>query len=97
MNGSEMIAKERQRQIEKEGWTPEHDAGHQHGELAKAAACYAVHGTDAVVTEPCFESTDAFPWALDYDKRGKQTDVELLTKAGALVAAEIDRLLYLRG
>ncbi len=35
------IASERRRQIEKEGWAPEHDDGHRKGELALAAALYA--------------------------------------------------------
>ena len=39
--GVELIAQERERQIEKEGWTAEHDADHTEGQLAKAAACYA--------------------------------------------------------
>ena len=39
--GAEMIAAERRRQVEKEGWTAEHDSGHPSGELAMAAACYA--------------------------------------------------------
>lgn len=41
MNGAELIAAERQRQIEREGWTPSHDDQHIHGELAAVAACYA--------------------------------------------------------
>lgn len=36
-----MIADERQRQVSKEGWTPEHDNEHTEGDLALAAACYA--------------------------------------------------------
>lgn len=39
--GAERISRERQRQIEVEGWTAEHDNAHPNGELAKAAACYA--------------------------------------------------------
>ena len=42
MNGIESIAAERQRQIEKEGWTSEHDDCHHDGSLADAAACYAM-------------------------------------------------------
>lgn len=34
--GIEAIAAERQRQIEKEGWTPEHDDTHGAGEMAEA-------------------------------------------------------------
>ena len=35
------IATERLRQIEAEGWTPEHDDKHASGDMAKAASCYA--------------------------------------------------------
>lgn len=35
------VLAERRRQVEVEGWTPEHDDDHRHGELARAAACYA--------------------------------------------------------
>lgn len=41
--GIELIAEERQRQIEKEGWTPEHDIlEHRHGQLVDAAVSYAL-------------------------------------------------------
>jgi hypothetical protein len=39
----ELIAKERQRQIESEGWNSSHDANHKDGELIGAAACYVVN------------------------------------------------------
>lgn len=42
MSGIELIAEERRRQIEAEGWTPEHDDQHDDEELALAAACYAM-------------------------------------------------------
>lgn len=38
-SGIDLIAAERQRQIEEEGWTPDHDDQHTNGELALAAAC----------------------------------------------------------
>jgi len=42
MSAIEDIAAERNRQIEAEGWTPEHDDAHQFGELARAGAQYAI-------------------------------------------------------
>ena len=39
--GVELIAAERDRQINQEEWTPEHDDGHEDGELALVAALYA--------------------------------------------------------
>lgn len=44
----ERISLERHRQVDREGWRPEHDDGHVGGELAAAAACYA----QAAVTHP---------------------------------------------
>lgn len=41
MNGAQLIAEERQRQIEVENWTPEHDDEYDNEELAFAAVCYA--------------------------------------------------------
>ena len=34
------VLAERQRQIEVEGWTPEHDDAHSLGQMASAALCY---------------------------------------------------------
>lgn len=42
MNVIGEIAAERRRQIEREGWTAEHDDEHVDGSLAAAAACYAL-------------------------------------------------------
>ncbi len=39
------IAAERRRQIEVEGWTVEHDDKHFAGQIARAAAAYAVHAS----------------------------------------------------
>ena len=41
--GVELIAAERQRQIEVEGWTVEHDAEHKEGEISMAAGSYLAH------------------------------------------------------
>ena len=96
--GAELIAEERQRQIEKEGWTPEHDAEHNNNELAVAAASYAMPQaarTYMIVPDgqylPIFWPFDARWWKPCPDDRIKE-----LTKAGALIAAEIDRLLKIK-
>ncbi|WP_206523214.1 MULTISPECIES: hypothetical protein [unclassified Mesorhizobium] len=88
------IASERQRQISAEGWTPEHDDAHSAGELAAAAACYAAsakgHGFISLDRAP-----SRWPWSLDW---WKPTDRRRdLVKAGALIAAEIERLDRLAG
>ena len=38
------VLTERCRQVEVEGWTPEHDDVCRHGDMATAAACYATMG-----------------------------------------------------
>jgi hypothetical protein len=88
--GTELIAEERLRQIDGEGYTAEHDDAHPRGELAQAAMCYthhALYGGYAPLT---------WPWDYKWWKPGKgrtvETRVRALTKAGALIAAEIDRL-----
>ena len=80
--GIELITVEQQRQIDKEGWTPEHDDEHGDCQMAIAAACYADHNSN---DEP-FEWPDGWPWK-------PTTPIRNLEKAGALIAAEIDRLL----
>lgn len=109
MSGIEKIAAERQRQIEKEGWTAEHDDEHVNGELAMAAVCYAA---PRLVYEKSQYSngvsfSDVWPFDSGWDKRSvvnqgnviKANDkipdkkrIRLLVMAGALCAAEIDRL-----
>lgn len=86
------VLAERQRQIEVEGWTPEHDDEHGEGEIALAAACYAVASTPHHATEHMRHITFAryWPWAADWWKpRGPR---ENLVRAGALILAEIERL-----
>lgn len=82
MSGADLITAERQRQIDVEGWTSEHDDLHQYGELAKKAAALAVSYTDAVVME---DGDQILPWKEHPHPRS-------LVIAGALIAAEIDRL-----
>ena len=101
MTGIKLIARERKRQIEKEGWTAEHDDEHKQGQLVDAAVCYALpekyRDIDIIVKYTrnyTREFFDAFwPWE---DKDWKPTPdnrIRELEKAGALIAAEIDRLL----
>lgn len=82
--GAELIVAERQRHFDVEGWTPEHDDQWIHGELAVAAACYAVHRLGLILVRK------VWPWDRSW---WKPTDeITDLKKAGALLAAEIDRL-----
>jgi hypothetical protein len=95
--GIQRIVDERARQIAKEGWTPEHDDEHVEGELALVGALYAT---------PEFEDKWPSTWCKDWDKRilpeyrnsllPTAERIRELEKAGALIAAEIDRLLRKR-
>lgn len=98
--GIELIAAERQRQIDVEGWTPEHDAEHTHGELSRAAGIYAnraslieSQNSEAFLLE--WGVPDLWPWSGDWWKPSKDP-IRNLEKAGALIAAELDRLLRAR-
>lgn len=106
MNGVERIAAERQRQVDVEGWTPEHDGEHDDGSLTSAARCYA-HTALCQMNSDMPTNTppgDGWPWtrtvvAYDFTRESVRdgwkpsTDpIRNLEKAGALIAAEIDRL-----
>lgn len=88
MSGIELIASERQRQILSEGWSPEHDAHHVNGELRDAAICYAMVCDDNGAGE---NAVDIWPWERGWWKPSEDP-IRNLAKAGALIAAEIDRL-----
>lgn len=92
MNGIDLIATERQRQISDERWTPTHDDIHVDAELAIAACCYAnLARRQADGSEPPMGAPNAWPW--DYSWWKPTTEpIRNLVKAGALIAAEIDRL-----
>jgi hypothetical protein len=99
--GIEQIAAERKRQVEKEKWTPEHDdVEHTTGSLAIAGACYALTPDvrdQRILNKSVLELF--WPWEIGWwkptstpkDDQGKRRIRELV-KAGALMAAEIDRL-----
>lgn len=80
------IAEERQRQVSAEGWTPEHDDEHADNELALAALCYVYAG----IYEPGNFRHQYWPWDRCWWKPADNR--RNLVKAGALIAAEIDRL-----
>lgn len=82
--GAQLIAKERERQIAQEGWTPEHDDTHDDGEIAFAAIAYIQ------VSNGYSKNAAEWPWDEEWFK--VSDPVRNLVKAGALIAAEIDRL-----
>lgn len=87
------MSNERQRQIEEEKWTPEHDDEHVSGELADAAACYAMKKSfwrenSLVEIFPVWPET----WVLLWFKKRKHDRKRQLIIAGALIIAELERL-----
>lgn len=90
------IAAERQRQIDAEGWSEDHDDEHPIGQLARAAGCYALSAGrdgsddgffDCVVDAAIHHS---WPWDRSWWKpKDRRSD---LVRAGALIVAEIERL-----
>ena len=82
------IAAERVRQIEVEGWTPEHDDEHGSGQLAQAAACYAA--PRELVQREVRKVPRYWPWSREWWKpRDRRHD---LIRAAALLVAEVERL-----
>lgn len=108
MSGVALIAAERHRQLTVKGFTTEHDDAHRLGELASAGACYALLGTRWAGAEALvggslvrdilwpFDSEDFKP--AEYPDPPYTANIHRdrhirdLVKAGALIAAEIDRL-----
>lgn len=92
-DGATLISMERRRQVMEEGWTPEHDDQWQRGELIDASIEYAVYVGLQKIGREHLENfpTESWPWL---DKWWKPSDdpIRNLEKAGALIAAEIDRL-----
>ena len=98
INGVELIAAERQRRIDAEGFTAKYDDVHTHGELASAGAAYAETagnqgrgfrcvGKGYKMGSMCWPTN----WELEWFKPSDDP-IRNLVKAGALICAEIDRL-----
>lgn len=90
-NGAERIASERRRQIEVEGWTPEHDVEHAAADGYPSSQAALVQAAIAYLTPE--RAGVIWPWHWRFYKPSQGDRVRELTKAGALIAAEIDRLL----
>ena len=84
MTGVELIAAERQRQMDVIGWDKDHDDGHCDSVLWHAARCY-------LSLKPGSTRMPAgWPWERsDFKPKSR---IKNLVRAGALIAAEIDRL-----
>lgn len=91
--GVSLIDAERRRQVEVEGWSHEHDAEHSDGDLAMAAACYAIP-FDERLHDYRKGAPVSWPWDAGWWRPTPGDRVRELVKAGALIAAEIDRIRY---
>jgi len=99
--GIELITEERQRQIDVEGYNKQHDSQHKASELIYAAIAYV---ESAKVGINCAEigNINKFEIIRRKNEMGRHypygwtfkpsTDIRDLVKAGALIAATIDRL-----
>lgn len=93
------VLAERQRQIDAEGWTPEHDSQYSDGQLECAAACYAGHAGECgwMAAHPAYglhayQSNFAphnWPWNGDWWKPSNPR--RDLVKSAALALAAIER------
>lgn len=98
--GAEIIADERKRQIEVEGWSAEHDAQHTNDELIKAAMCYLQPESvrtynrlwDSKTPDDIKIPPALWPWDKEWWKPSPDNRIRELAIVGALIAAEIDRI-----
>lgn len=96
--GIELIARERERQIFKEGWSAKHDDGHGDGALARAGAVYATPEKlrqHKMIGDYTVQD-HLWPFDEEWFKPTPEDRIRELVKAGALIAAEIDRLQRLK-
>ncbi|MFA6019766.1 MAG: hypothetical protein WC722_05840 [Rhodospirillales bacterium] len=100
--GNEFVPgiQERARQIEVEGWTPEQDDEHDSGEMAQAAATYALNAALNAMQEEgpmvkTFSDMSSWIWPWNPKWWKPSTPLRDIDKAQALLAAERGRLMRL--
>jgi hypothetical protein len=92
MTGTQIIARERAAHALREGWTPEHDdTEHPLGELAEAAAVYALASVLDVQSQRFTNQVFERFWPFGEEDWKPRSPLRMLAKAGSLIAAEIDR------
>ena len=98
LSGAGLIATERLRQKTQEGYSDEHDDAHDSGEMPWAAICYARQSVQRRWLEPKLYRDDDAPddWPFEWSAWRPKSPIEDLVRAGALIAAEIDRLRRLK-
>ena len=90
--GIDLIAAERQRQIDVEGYDADHDKGYS-TDIALAGASYALTPDFRSYAFHQRESPDTWPWRTEQWKPTPGDRIKELAKAGALIAAAIDAML----
>ena len=88
--GADLIREERRRQQEVEGYDAMHDRHHTPQVLCRAAIGYALHEDPSKLVADA--AANLWPWNKEYWKPKDQ--LRNLVRAGALIAAAIDRLQY---
>ena len=87
------VLAERRRQVEVEGYTPEHDDAHDRGELAGAAAAYAAYRSqvapEVIMGDEIIGTLWPWPGEGSYKPKNRYDD---LKRAAAFLIAEMDRL-----
>lgn len=86
--GIELIAEERQRQIDVEGYDDMHDRHHTPQVFCRAAIGYALHEDPSKLVSDA--AANLWPWSKEFWK--PKDHLRNLVRAGALIAAAIDRL-----
>lgn len=105
MSALDDIAAERQRQIDAEGWSPEHDDAHDGGQLSRAAGWYALNANSHEWNDVCgvadarceanhlFSAKDGYyRWPFDMEWWRTKNQRSDLIRAAALLVAEIERI-----
>lgn len=87
-HGADLIREERRRQIEMEGYDAMHDRHHTPQVLCRAAVGYALHEDPSKLVSDT--AANLWPWSKEFWKPKDQ--LRNLVRAGALIAAAIDRL-----
>lgn len=98
MTGIELITQERNRQVKEEGYDMQHDLSESDNQIALAAVCYALPREYRYINTIWDENL--YPpyfwrWGMQDWKPSPDNRIRELQKAGALIAAEIDRLIEL--
>lgn len=95
-----LVVVERLRQIQKEGFATIHDDRYSRGQLGAAAACYAM---PEACRRQCLGPGMAlnmigalWPWGAEWWKPTPSNRIRELSKAGALILADLEREIRIR-